>query len=611
MRVLNGEDHIIGGAVHLSPGLLVTCAHVVNSALGRDEDTPEHPGERATVRLGHAGGRVWTARVETEMWSSGWGSRDLAILRMTTPGFPDGGFPVLGSCTRLSLREPLHTTGYPYHYPTHSSLLYIGEGGPSEGSHQAHTPHEERVHITEGFSGCGVLTESGELVGLVQQNDYDGGPSGGPSGLVFFLPTRDLTTGGPGAESVQRLSDETLCGRDTYDNLHDLLDSVGEREAPSGPLLRDEERRRIRPRHGDSPSAWRVLMALWDLIPPRDEPPLRLLWVHHVQQEIARKRPLPPSVERWIRREASGHLGPEWRQILRASRERRLLGERSAHEPEPPRTVAVPPVVPDERPETVVLFEVAPSLGAYKLSHSLAHRTRDGYDMRPQSSVLVQRYQIKTRIGDLLGQAMLQRQIVPGTKPLRLSFVLPKRLLGLDLGQATFHQRGRENPPSPAAYEVVYHVRERVRGSRVPGGAVEPWRRRTAQQRRSPLLTKDNLVSSWDHRTDDVAWLLENPSVTVYAVDSGHADAQTLAEVQALYDVALREGLPTIIRGPREVLAPLLRELVEQGPQNGVTIRSLPTSLQVRAERGEATRNIAVIHDEHGDMLFHRGLRNT
>lgn len=604
MRVLDDEDIIIGGAVHLSPRLLVTCAHVVNFALGRHEHAREHPGEGATVRLGHAGGRVWTARVGTEMWSSGQGSRDLAVLWITSPGFPDGRFPVLGSCARLSLKEPLHTTGYPQHYAIHSSLLYIGEGGPSEGSHQARTPPDEPVHITRGFSGCGVLTESGELVGLVQQNYYPEEPPDAPPGLVFLLPTDDLPTGG--TESVQRLSDKALGGSLTYDHLHDLLDSVTEREVPSGPLLRDEERRRVWERHGDSPSAWRVLMALWDIIPPRDEPPLRLLWVHHVQQVIGRKRPLPPSIERWVRREASEHLGPEWREVLRAHREQRLLGDSPPHVGEPAPAVTVPPTVPDERPDTVVLFEVAPELGAYKLSHSLAHRAHDGYDLRPQNSVLVQRYQIRTRIGDLLGQAMLQRQIVPGKRPLRLSFVLPKHLLGLNLGGTTSHHRGQENPPSLASeYEVVYHVRERVRGSRVHGTAVEPWRMRTARQQRSPIFTKENLVFFWEGGDDDASLLLKNPAVTVCAVDSGRTD------VHALYDAALRAGLPTIIRGPHEVLSPLIQELLEQGPQDGITIRSLPSSLQVRAETRKEVESIAVIHDEHDDMLFHRGLKDN
>lgn len=47
-RVLDDQDVTIGGAVHLSPRLVLTCAHVVNFALDRPEHAPEHSGERAT-----------------------------------------------------------------------------------------------------------------------------------------------------------------------------------------------------------------------------------------------------------------------------------------------------------------------------------------------------------------------------------------------------------------------------------------------------------------------------------------------------------------------------------------------------------------------------------
>ncbi|MFF3540543.1 trypsin-like peptidase domain-containing protein [Streptomyces platensis] len=64
-------DHAIGAGVLVAERLVLTCAHVVNSALGRDRfaQDPPGPADTVTLRLPHvAAGRDLTARVLREMW---------------------------------------------------------------------------------------------------------------------------------------------------------------------------------------------------------------------------------------------------------------------------------------------------------------------------------------------------------------------------------------------------------------------------------------------------------------------------------------------------------------------------------------------------------------
>ncbi|GCD34690.1 serine protease [Streptomyces chrestomyceticus JCM 4735] len=100
----------VGAGVLLADDLVLTCAHVVNSALGRDryDQTLPGPGQEVRVRLPHvAADRDLTARVEPALWSppraTAGGSRpvppgahlhhgDLAVLRLPGPA-PAGAEP--------------------------------------------------------------------------------------------------------------------------------------------------------------------------------------------------------------------------------------------------------------------------------------------------------------------------------------------------------------------------------------------------------------------------------------------------------------------------------------------------------------------------------------
>ncbi|WP_236567678.1 MULTISPECIES: serine protease [unclassified Nocardiopsis] len=604
MRVLDQYD-TVGGAVLLSPGLLVTCAHVVNAALGRDGDKEEHPGTgpEATVLLRSFDDRVWRAEVDMRLWSAGPHSRDLALLRLTDRGQPDTAFPVLADCADLAPDQALTTTGYPEGMRSlQASLVYRGPGGPTGFTRQVETPASRPVQITGGFSGCAVRTGTGEMVGIVQKNHhYVWNDPDQPSGVAFMLPVEEFV--GPredgGTVSVRRLADESLCGGPTYDRLHDLLDSVTVEEVPPGGLLRPAEMHTLR-RHGSGPTAWRVLTALWDVVPPFGEPPPRVAWVHHVYQEIRQRRPMPPTVWSWIRQEAAP-LGRDWEGILTRDRDRRLLSRR---EPGGPAAAPRAPGHDEEPPDTVVLFELEPVTGGYQLSHGIAHLDEGGYRLLPQGTKIVSEERICDEVGDLMGEVTMQRLVTPNEESLRLRVLLPKDLLHLSVGQATPHRDLLEFPPRLCTmYEIVYHVRERVRLPGYLGSTPNRWRLRSERQRTNALVEDRNVLATWQREVSEVANVLADESVTICVTDSDNA------HIRHVYDAALYHGIPTIIRGPKEALLSLVAELLEREPDARLRISGLARYLRDRARENSDSREIALIHDTFGDALFQEVLR--
>lgn len=591
MRVLDQYD-VVGGAVLLSPGLLVTCAHVVNAALGRDGDKEEHPGAEATVLLKSFDDRLWQARVDTRLWSAGEGSRDLAVLRLPGAGQPDTAFPVLRECADLAPAQALTTTGYPQGMRSlQATVNYRGPGGPTEVNHQVEKPEHRQVEITGGFSGCAVRTENGELVGIMQMtHHYAWKHPDQPSGIAFILPVEELVDERDDGDrvSVQRLADEALCGARTYERLHDLLDSISTQEVPPENLLRSGELRHLR-RHGSSgTTAWRVLTALWDVVPPFGEPPARVAWVHHVYQEIRRQRPLPPTVWSWLRQEASP-MGRDWEEALTRDRDRRLLRRR-----EP--LLSASAVEADHAqgaPDTVVLFDLEPVTGGYRLSYSIAHRDEG---LLPQGRKLVSEEDIVDEVADLMSEATMQRLVTPDEESLRLRFFLPRDLLHLDLGQAAPHRDLLEFPPKLATmYEIVYHIRDRVR---TPGYLSTPpmrWRRRSERQRDHPLVEDRNTLTTWKYEVSEVGHALMDEEATVCVADSDNKD------IQHIYDSAIHQGIPTILRGPRKAIANLAEELLEREPGFRIAIEGLPRYLRDRARENSDIRTIALIHDRFGD----------
>ncbi|OLT28593.1 hypothetical protein BJF83_15090 [Nocardiopsis sp. CNR-923] len=595
MRMLDHADGVVGGAVLVSPSLLVTCAHVVNAALGRPGDPEEHPGQGTAVRLMSFDDRVWDADVLPDLWAAGHGSRDLAVLRLWGPGLPDTDFPKMSGCANVSLGQVLYVVGYPVGMRSlQASVVYRGRGGPTGATHQVEVPGSRPTQITGGFSGCAVRTDTGELVGIMQKNHhYLWNDPDQPSGIAFLLPVEEFVgdRDGQGGVSVRRLADESLCGREAYARLHDLLDSVSVAEVPPESLLNPDELRKVR-RRASGTTAWQVLTALWDLVPPVGEPPPRVAWVHHVYREIGVRRPLPPTVWPWIRQEAHP-LGSDWDNVLTRHRDHRLLRQRKPDA-----------LVGAAEPDTVVLFDLEPVTGGYRLSHRTAHMDKEGYRLLLQGTKVVREADILDEIGDLMGDAAMRGLVTPDEESLRLRVLLPKELLHLNLGQATTHRALLEYPPRlGATYEIVYHVRERVQSASYMEALPGKWRRNCEQQRSDTLVRDRNTLLTWDFPMSEVVHLLNDGDVTLCMAESDNED------IRHIYDSALHQGIPTVIRGPRQAIRELAKELLDRDPGSRVPISGLARHLRDRAKGDAENRSIVLVHDVYGDNLPRQALQ--
>src|SRR5688572_30115781 len=116
VRLLDARGGTVGAGVVLG-GHVVTCAHVVNLALGRDERSPEQPSGTITVDFpaldGTQDGTTVTARVHT--WASpppeeGRPGDDVAVLELDLPAEVT---PARLISTPLRNGSPVDVLGYP------------------------------------------------------------------------------------------------------------------------------------------------------------------------------------------------------------------------------------------------------------------------------------------------------------------------------------------------------------------------------------------------------------------------------------------------------------------------------------------------------------------
>lgn len=609
LRVLGPGDEVVGGAFLLSPNLAVTCAHVVISAMGYDKETVFHDAPRVTVRLLARDGRTYETEVDARIWSCGPYSRDLAVLRPEPSVLGSVDLPVLLETAPREANAPLHLLGYPADAGSMwLSLAYRGEAGPSPGSHQVEIAAGSSVHITDGFSGCAVRDETGAVVGMMQKTHFYGwGEQDKPSGIGFFLPIsemvgrRDKGSDSERHVTVRRLTDESVCGPETYDLLHDSLHAMPVEDLVWEDFLSHDELERLRGHHRPVASAWEVLMAVWDFYPRSGRPPVHLAWVHHVFREVNRLRPITPAVWAWVAVTGPRLLGSSWEEDLVADRARRLeqgSGSGAGGGSSPEDT----PVA--DQPEVMAIFHLEQVARGYRMSFSMAYRSgAGGYDLRPQESEVLQRAGICDRISDTVREARSRSLISVDAERVGLRIIVPRALVNLRLGQ-TAVSRGTLHHPARLAgrYEIIFHVRERIESADYLDADPSLWRRRTQLQHQSPSIRHQNVFFSWQLPVDEVADRLSDAGVTICAVDS---DGENHSDV---LDSVLHQGVPTVIQGPREAVRSIVEELLVKEPDSRVPVGSLAGYLRERYAHERAAGEISLIHDLYGDELALRVL---
>ncbi|GII84050.1 hypothetical protein Ssi03_20400 [Sphaerisporangium siamense] len=189
---VHGPRGICGAGVLLDPHHVLTCAHVVNTALGRPPDAPELPASPIELDFPFsADGHRLSAWVADGGWFPIQGDErgDVAVLALAAPA-PDGAAPAVFR-ERAERGTPVHAYGYPPGVDTGVwAVSYeVGDpGGPEWIQLDATRPTGRRIE--HGFSGAAVeRLGDGRVVGIVVTED----PTD-TAKVAWMLPTSVLSS---------------------------------------------------------------------------------------------------------------------------------------------------------------------------------------------------------------------------------------------------------------------------------------------------------------------------------------------------------------------------------------------------------------------------------
>ena len=191
-RVEDGEGRIVGAALAVRPaGRVVTCAHVVNHALGRPYDHPTRPDSPISLHFLEAGVRV---RGKVIAWSP-WEEQDVAVLEIADedePTFRARVRPVpLYRMGRLEGRR-FRAFGFPRGYPQGRWAYGDLQGKIPTGRIQARSGE-----LGAGYSGGPVQeTQMGRVVGLISAVDE-------PGARAFLIPVQAIAEVCEGIERLE------------------------------------------------------------------------------------------------------------------------------------------------------------------------------------------------------------------------------------------------------------------------------------------------------------------------------------------------------------------------------------------------------------------------
>lgn len=169
-RFRGANGRVTGAGCLLPGGRILTCAHVVNAALGRPGDAADRPAAPLSVEFPHAGGGATTATV---LLDGGWnGAADVAVLALDTapPAAPLRLLEPRGVAADL-WSHPIRAWGFP-DGSTERGLSSNGElrDRLTNGTFQINPADDHSPFIGKGYSGGPVWDDAlGGVVGIVVQ----------------------------------------------------------------------------------------------------------------------------------------------------------------------------------------------------------------------------------------------------------------------------------------------------------------------------------------------------------------------------------------------------------------------------------------------------------
>jgi WD40 repeat protein len=165
VRLLDARGGTVGAGVVLG-GHVVTCAHVVNLALGLDERSPEQPSGTIEVDFPALDGVSVTAHVHS--WAppppeEGHAGDDVAVLELH---LPDGVTPARLISTPLRNGSPVDVLGYPAGRPDGAWVRAVVRG--QVGGRLLQLDSDSALTVRRGYSGSPVWDPAtGRVVGII------------------------------------------------------------------------------------------------------------------------------------------------------------------------------------------------------------------------------------------------------------------------------------------------------------------------------------------------------------------------------------------------------------------------------------------------------------
>ncbi|WP_406167888.1 hypothetical protein [Streptomyces sp. NBC_00996] len=199
----------VGGGVLVPPRYVLTCAHVVTTALGRRlEDEPD-----ATVTIILSSGlELKGSPGGGHSYSGGSHHEDFSVLTLHGDlARANGQFPT--SHTHLSsgaytAKRPMQVYGYPQGQPhgVWADCVMAGRGGLESALIQLNDAPDTGRKVAKGYSGCGVKDTATERVaGLAVLRDKS--PE---AGVTWMIPMAQLAQSWPPLRAALALSEERL-----------------------------------------------------------------------------------------------------------------------------------------------------------------------------------------------------------------------------------------------------------------------------------------------------------------------------------------------------------------------------------------------------------------